>query len=134
MNARGSVRLVALLMALAAGCQKGPDKVARGDLLDILLACWKHEKVTGRPPQQADDLKPYLEYADTYERLAAGRYVVPWGTPLAGRDELELIVVAWEKDPGEEGRRSVVFGGGEARTVTEQEFQALPRWRGGEKP
>jgi hypothetical protein len=115
-------RTFAMSLALIAiGCSSRPtipaDTVAPSDIaLTKLGQLYRQaEEKLGRPPKNADDLKPFAaEFGDLDSLLTSPndhqKFVVAWGTPLVSAPDQELVVI-YEKT-GTKGYRHVLTPSG----------------------
>jgi hypothetical protein len=88
-------------------------------LKNFALAYFQYQTLNGKGPSRLDDIKDSLD-ANTIEAFKEGSCVAVWGLSQLSSD----TIVAYVKDPDSYGTRVVATGDGQARRLSQQEFDA----------
>jgi hypothetical protein len=135
---------LALMAALLVGCSKGaspatptaaPAGSAPGlslkrtiqrsnvanDLQQLGLFYQTYNTDFGRSPAKLEDLKPSIErdMPKLYESIENGTYVVSWGV----RNLASNLVLAYEKEPDNNGIHYVLMGDGSVQRMNDEQLQ-----------
>lgn len=136
---------LAVLLASLTGCGSGPDVIPLTDsekkLTFVALAYTDAHTRLGRPPKNADDLKPFLkEFGDPKDLLVSPTdgqpYVVVWGVdPTRGGpgEYMGMFPIIAYESKGRSGKRALTDIRGRPLTVPEADFPKLT-FVGGHKP
>jgi hypothetical protein len=140
----GSVLGLALLAASLIGCSSSSDvKVvpfskAEQDLSKIAMAYSDAQSDLGRPPKNAEEIKPFLKGFGNPEAMLTSPndgqlYVVVWGanTTQGGPTEYKGMfpILAYERK-GAGGRRAVTDIRGRPMSIPDEDFPKLTFVRG----
>lgn len=113
-----SLWVVACVVAWAAGCSPTPkvEQANPENLEKIQAAYLKAFKETGKPPQKAEDLQPYLAPGDNLEEILRSKndgqpFVIIWGTVPGDPHRGRPLVLGYEKE-GRDGTRFVFTSAG----------------------
>ena len=84
------------------------------------------------PPKGPDDLLPFLDNNATFAKwLKEGDVVVIWGVRTTHVQSPSQTILAYEKDPDENGVRYVLMADNSSvKPMTIQEFDAAPKAKG----
>lgn len=115
--------LVVVLMVAAQIVRPGTQNVAN-DLKQVALAFHNHHDATGKPPQKAEDLVPYLDKNEKLiNALKTGDYVFLYGVGLLQMTQgTSNTVLAYEKDTPTKGG-FVAYGDGSVKKLTADDFK-----------
>jgi hypothetical protein len=132
--------IILLACIVLAGCSSSPDPVVKQEeaenLTKIGVAYDRATKQLGHPPQNPDQLKPFLkEYGDPESILRSPQdrlpYVILWGRSIrtTAIETMPPPLIAYEQQ-GVSGKRYVLTAMGIMR-MTDEEFQKV---NGNKKP
>ena len=132
--------LVALGLAVAAGCSSTPPKAGEGGvqtnadaLNEVATLLRSYPAKGGKGPAKAADLAPYEQGGPLgFAAVKKGDIVVVWGAAMGGEgDAGSADVIAYEKKTPTDGG-AVLLLNGQVKAMTAAEFAAAPK-AGGKK-
>jgi hypothetical protein len=127
----GSLFLVVFFLARSlpqVGARQQQETLLQNDLKIIVLAYHLHCDETGKPPEKAEDLAPYLGVDKKDKRLLevlqSGRIQFQYNVPIANivKTGLTKTILAYEKDLPANGGYAA-FADGTVKKLTAQEFK-----------